>query len=140
MRIKFMFLLLLPTSLYSMETFKACVSALFAQHGEDPKSVEHPPLIDSILQCEHHKTFLLLADPKVNVDEQDIGGHTALMVAAIDHQKEIIEKLCNRGANPLIRSKTQRTALDYADNESIKNLLEKYMEHYAAKTGAAIIN
>ena len=140
MRTKFMFLLLLPTSLHGMQTLKTRLSAIFAQHDEDPKSVEHPPLIDSILQFEHHKTFLLLADSKVNVDEQDIGGHTALMVATIDHQKEIIEKLCNRGANPLIRSKTQRTALDYADNESIKKLLEKYMEQYAAKTGAAVIN
>jgi hypothetical protein len=98
------------------------------------------------------KVFIM--SPDLNVDAQDSEGNTALHKAAASGNITSIKLLCNRlaYANPNIRNKVERQALDLAREELQRQagainakktedlvqtieLLEKYKAKYASVTG-----
>jgi ankyrin repeat protein len=47
------------------------------------------------------------------------------MVASVNGNTEIVKLLLEKGANPTLKDKEGKTALDYAGNPDIKKLLAK---------------
>ena len=60
--------------------------------------------------------ILLIAG--ANVDAQDRGGNTVLHDAALFKQKEIVERLLEEGANPLLINKDGKTPADLAGEDA----------------------
>ena len=71
------------------------------------------------------QTVKILLDAHVLVNVQEsYGGHTALMDAAISGQPDIITLLLRAGADPSIKDKTGKTALDWAIQQGQQAALE----------------
>jgi ankyrin repeat protein len=71
------------------------------------------------------QTVKILLDAHVLVNVQEnYGGHTALMDAAISGQPDIITLLLRAGADPSIKDKTGKTALDWAIQQGQQAAIE----------------
>jgi ankyrin repeat protein len=71
-----------------------------------------------------------LINQKVDVNQSDVNGNTALILAAWNNKFEVVKKLLDAGADPIKTDKYGRTALELAlDNgnaaESVKLLLNR---------------
>ena len=62
----------------------------------------------------------------LDINHQDQCGHTPLMDAVLNGTKEAIKILLDHGADTIIRDSRQKMAIDYAKNQEIKELLNKY--------------
>jgi ankyrin repeat protein len=58
---------------------------------------------------------LLLAQPHIKIDAQDVDGYTALMWAADHGSLDIVDLLVNAGANPDLRNRRGETAATLAE-------------------------
>jgi ankyrin repeat protein len=66
-----------------------------------------------------------LIDRGVGVDDQSIGSRTsALMMAAIRGNKELVQLLLRRGADPRLADRKGRTALDFASKKGHPDVVE----------------
>jgi ankyrin repeat protein len=59
---------------------------------------------------------------------QSKGGYTALIYASQGRSVEIVKSLLDRGANPDLKTRAGKTALDFATKPEIKDLLTSYMK------------
>jgi ankyrin repeat protein len=64
---------------------------------------------------------------KEKLDLQLTNGATALILASYKGYTKVVRLLLDKRANPNLKSNEGKTALDYAANSEIKNLLTKYL-------------
>lgn len=69
----------------------------------------------------------LLCNDKININEQDANGNTALNIATMCGNKEAIEILLRDGANVNIRNHYGKSALDIANNNI--NIISIFFEN-----------
>jgi ankyrin repeat protein len=59
------------------------------------------------------------------LDLRRTAKYTDLMVASMNGYAEIVKLLLEKGGNPSLKDNEGKTALDYAGNPDIKNLLKR---------------
>jgi hypothetical protein len=76
---------------------------------------------------EHYYAIVeaLLARPGIEIDKADKNGDTALMEAARYNIVNIVQMLIEKGANPCLKNKEEKSAKDFTDNDEIQEILEK---------------
>ena len=74
----------------------------------------------------YHDTTMTLLKEGALVNCQQVDGSTPLHGASFYGQKEIVEMLLEYGADPRIKNRFGSTPVDEADNESIKEVFQKY--------------
>jgi ankyrin repeat protein len=62
---------------------------------------------------------------EVHFDLDRTARFTDLMAASLNGNTDIVKLLLEKGANPYLKDKEGKTALDYAGNPEIKNLLNR---------------
>ena len=72
----------------------------------------------------------LLIENGADVDAQNINGWTPLHQAAVWDRIDIVKVLIENGADPFIKNKDGQTPLDSCNNDTIREMLEKYMNEY----------
>jgi ankyrin repeat protein len=73
------------------------------------------PLTSAAYQDNRDLVALLLAQPRINVNLQDVDGYTGLMWASEHGSLELVNLLVSAGANPNIKNKRGETALTLAE-------------------------
>ena len=68
------------------------------------------PLDSAAFQGNRDVIVLLLAQPRIKVDAQDVDGYTALMWAAEHGDLDIVDLLVKAGANPGLKNNRGKTA------------------------------
>jgi ankyrin repeat protein len=76
----------------------------------------------------HWKTVKKLLDAGANPDLQNRGKSTALIIATKNNHPDIVETLLKAGANPDIRDDRNKKAIDYADTDEIRALLQEAVD------------
>ena len=100
------------------------IATLLLERGANP-NIGYPPLSRAAYQG-NKELVLLLLKYKASIDLQDAKKRTALIYAAAFGQEEVVEILLGRGADTTIRDKNNKTALDCARNDKIRQLLIDY--------------
>jgi len=66
----------------------------------------------------------VLLNHKANVNKQDKEGYTPLMRAAFNSHDEIVKLLLAKGADPKLKEKKGKTALDLAEENKCTAVVE----------------
>jgi ankyrin repeat protein len=70
---------------------------------------------------------------KITINSQDIAGDTALILATGNNKYDIVKYLLENGADPMIKDSLGKTALKYAKENIIQDLLKNKMKEIIAK-------
>ena len=92
------------------------IESLLAQ-GFDPNSRDkkgQSPLVLSLREGSFKVARLLLAQPRINLDQANAAGETALMMVALKGQFDWLQTLLDQGAKPERPDAMAWTALHYA--------------------------
>lgn len=73
----------------------------------------------------HLEVVTLLLDRGANLDQSDLEGRTPLMLAAGEGHADVVALLLQRGANVGALDNRARSALDYARDATIQQLLKR---------------
>lgn len=84
---------------------------------------DSPPLTVAVLRGDHKKMKSILADDKVNINEINTHGITALMAAAFKENKQAIRILIKNKAKVSLYNNRNQTALDIAAHTGVKKLM-----------------
>ena len=85
-------------------------------------------LISAAMNGRKEALTYLLKESKAEINAQNLVGKTALIIAAEYGYKEIVAVLLQNGADPLIKSKEEKMALEYArqwEHQDIVSLLSE---------------
>ena len=69
----------------------------------------------------------MLLEKNANPDLQRNNGWTALMYASYHCHKETVQLLLNHGADVNLKNEEGQTALDLADDEEIKEMIQNHV-------------
>ena len=83
-----------------------------------------PDLFDAVEFGDREYAEILLADPGVNVNAQDLAGTTILMLASYYGHQELVRLILSRGADPNLQDKQGRTALRRARESGHPEVVE----------------
>lgn len=109
--------------------------ALMLRVGANPNEINQNGLSLLMEACASGKVDIataLLSNKKINIDQQSSGRReTALMFACRRGNITLVRKLLDRGANPQLQNKSQKTAFDIARSSrgKNKNLILDALEH-----------
>jgi ankyrin repeat protein len=81
-------------------------------------------LFDAVEFGDREFAEVLLDDPSVNVNAQDLEGTTILMLASHYGHKDLVQLILRRGADPNLQDKQGRTALRRATESGDKEVAE----------------
>ena len=65
-----------------------------------------------------------LIESGVNINHQDDKGATALLYAVLAESEDIVKLMIDKGANPYISTKKGLTAITFAENNKLINLIK----------------
>ena len=82
------------------------------------------PLMKAVYLEQNEEIIRFLLENGADVNAQDAEGKTALMKAALYGQENHVRRLLDAGADPLIKSKSGKTAKDFTAKQSIRDLLD----------------
>ncbi len=96
----------------ALDFVKALLSA-----GVDPNATNRysTPLTSAAYQDHRDVVALLLSQPGIKVDAQDVDGYTALMWAAEHGSMDLVDLLVSAGANPKSKNQHGKTAVSLAE-------------------------
>jgi ankyrin repeat protein len=80
----------------------------------------------------------LLIDFGANIHAQNVAGNTPLHVCATRNFKESVKWLLQRGADPLLKNKSGKTATDLADQANSEDAIEVLNKWNPADTSTSI--
>ena len=73
-----------------------------------------------------HLTIVKVTIKKnARIDKQNTIMFTDLMAASVNGHADVVRLLLANGANPDLKNNEGKTAIDYAENSSVKRLLER---------------
>lgn len=93
--------------------------------------MQKPPLIEAA-EYGDIKRIKELIKNGVNVNTPNANGFTAITIAAMNNNLDMLRLLLSAGANPYIRAKNNQNAVDWAhahDNKEMLRLLEPRLHH-----------
>ncbi len=107
---------------------QAEIVALLLKEGADvgvvvPSNQLRP--LNSAVAARSLEIVQLLLARNPEIDAQQAGGYSALHAAAKHGDLEIVRRLVEAGANPKLESEQGETAIDLAQGEAVKQLLQK---------------
>src|SRR5262245_41069080 len=83
-----------------------------------------PDLFDAVEFGDREYAEILLTDPAVDLNAQDTAGVTILMLASYYGHRDLVSLILRRGANPNLRDKQGRSALERAIAEWHQDIIE----------------
>ena len=83
-------------------------------------------LLHSAAKSENPKVLKCILSLGLDINQQDNYGFTPLMHAVQNNNNKMVEILLEYGADTRIKTTNRKTAIDYATNEEIKELLNRY--------------
>ncbi len=81
-------------------------------------------LFDAVEFGDREYAEILLDDPDVNVNAQDLAGTTILMLASYYGHLQLVQLILSRGADPSLQDKQGRTALQRAGESGHAGIAE----------------
>jgi len=109
------------------ENIKESASSPEEEHKTKREDLKQQ-FLQHVMDEQYNKVFDLLKNGLVDIDTIDKHGKTALILAVLGQDEEMVEILLPFRPNSLIKDNTGKTALDYAinfENTNIINLLKK---------------
>lgn len=119
------------------ETARALIEAGADVAARTTNALENQPLHAAVAAGDAESRLAstkLLLDSGSPVNERQSGGFTALMSAAQNGDRELLEALLARGADPTLRDDEGRSAADHATASGHQELA-KVLEHAAPSSG-----
>jgi ankyrin repeat protein len=121
--------ILMSNCRYTDDPFSAGFLLNHGAKADFPRSAKGRTAL--IITCAYYGGVALckvLLDHGANVNAVTVNGETALMLAASNAKSDVVIYLLSKGADPKLRDKSGKTALDYAKSAQIDETLKKAMK------------
>lgn len=117
--------------------FESIVKLLIEAHAN--ANIKNAEGKTALMQAVWHENLvkLLLQSPRVEINAQDQFGRTALMVAVMSSNENIVKILLDAGADPNLKNYEGKTALDLA-NVAFRPTLEKLISESRKKPASLL--